>query len=117
MLRDLVYIYYVGLSLLATALFSDFAMMPTPFNALWKLAPAALPFAIPVAVYSLWSRDYLLWLLLFFFIVYVGFVLLPFYGLTQRLVPNFLADGIHWMFIVLNLGIPALHFLNKRKSA
>ena len=116
MLRKLVYGYFILLGLLAAAIHSQFVQMPTLFNVLWWLALLfALLLAIPMIIYSLYSRDKVLWLLVSISVIYGGLVLPPLMGFYPPILPRSAFKLLDWMYIALAIGIPSVFFYKRRK--
>jgi predicted membrane channel-forming protein YqfA (hemolysin III family) len=108
----------MALGLLVAASYSELVQMPTPFNMLWLIALGlALLLAIPVAIYSLWSRDRVLWLLVFISAAYCGVVLPPLLGKGSPVLPIAILKVLDWVFVALCISVSFYGFAKRRKTA
>jgi len=108
----------MALGLLVAASYSELVQMPTPFNMLWLLALIlALVLAIPVVIYSLWSRDRVLWLLTSLSIAYAWLVLPPILGQAPPFLPIRVLKVLDWGFVALCIGVSLHWFIAMRRAA
>ena len=83
---------------------------------LWFLALGfALLLAIPVMIYSLWSRDRVLWLLVSISVAYGCLVLPPLLGQVPPILPILVLKVLDWVFVALCIGV-SLHWFYKRRK-